>query len=153
MVFRGPDRNLSILQVKKWTQVILTVESMWTALHLSEFLALSRINMIGNVLESASKALSDWCYYSGEKRRLSGSVTPVLHTNRRWHQGIQKQSSTARSWCWRITFKQSRSRNKDSRYDWSHEQIGSPAQNETFTGNAWLLASEVGAEFDVRKIL
>ena len=44
-------------------QVILTVESVWTALHLSEFQTLSRINMIGNVLESASKALSDRCYY------------------------------------------------------------------------------------------
>ena len=41
----------------------MTVESVWTALHLSEFQALSRINMIGNVFESASKALSARCYY------------------------------------------------------------------------------------------
>ena len=36
--------------------------------------------MIGNVLESASKALFDRCYYSKEKLRLSGSLSKCNHT-------------------------------------------------------------------------
>ena len=53
----------------KYTQVILTVESVWTAQHLrNNFPALSGINMIGNVLESASKALWSMLLLGGEKK-------------------------------------------------------------------------------------